>query len=193
MKKLMLTVALFVAVSTTFAQTASYKVDASKSTLVWTGKKVGGEHTGNISLSSGSIVENGSTMSGNFVFDLATITCTDITNEKSNQNLIGHLKSDDFFSVDKYPTASFEITSVKNTAGSNYDVTGNLTIKGISKEVTFPAAISKTGNVLVVVGTAKVNRTNYSINYNSASIFSGIADRAIDDFFELKINLVASK
>lgn len=193
MKKLFLTLTLLVAAFATFAQTATYKVDAEKSTLVWTGKKVGGEHTGNIKLGNGTVSENGSALTGNFTFDLTSITCTDITNEKSNQNLIGHLKSDDFFSVDKFPTANFEITSVKNTTGTNYDVTGNLTIKGITKEVTFPAAISKTGNVMVVVGTAKINRTNYSINYNSASIFSGIADRAIDDFFELKINLVATK
>jgi polyisoprenoid-binding protein YceI len=171
----------------------SYKVDAAKSTMVWTGKKVTGAHTGGVKLASGSLSLNGDAVqSGNFVIDMTSLTNTDMQGEYSDK-LLGHLKSDDFFSVDKFPTSNFEITKISNAGKDRVNVEGNLTIKGITNPVTFPASISKKNNVVVAVATIKVDRTKYDIKYGSKSFFEGIGDKAIDNDFELQVNLVAIK
>src|SRR6478736_3369757 len=91
--------------------TTKYKVDTKSSTLVWTGKKFTGQHTGNVQLSSGELVAEGKTVKqGNFEIDLNTITNTDVTDANYNAKLVGHLKNDDFFGVDKFPKASFVVS-----------------------------------------------------------------------------------
>ncbi len=171
-----------------------YKVDAEKSTIVWVGKKVTGEHTGNVKLSEGSLSDNGKVItSGNLTFDMTSIDCTDIEDAEYNGKLIGHLRSDDFFSVDKFPNSTFAITSVKSVGGTRYDVTGKLTIKGISNPITFPATISKKENILVAIADIKIDRTKFDVKYGSGSFFEGLGDKAIDNEFYLKINLVAQK
>ena len=124
-----------------------------------------------------------------------SITCTDLTDKTYNDKLIGHLKSDDFFGTAKHPTAKFEITKVTLKEGVNYDVTGKLTIKGITNEITFPALIKQTETAakIVTVATIKVNRTKFDIKYGSASFFESIGDKAINDEFDLTISVIASK
>ena len=110
----------------------------------------------------------------------------------SIQKLIGHLKSDDFFSVAKNPTAKLDITKVE-TKENNTIVNGKLTIKGITQDISFPASVSKKGNVVVAIATIRIDRTKYDIKYGSKSFIEGIGDKAIDDEFELQVNLVAIK
>src|SRR5688572_741338 len=89
-----------------------YKVDASKSTLAWTAKKVTGQHNGAVQISSGTLTSQGDALKGGtFVVDMNSITCKDLEGEW-NGKLVGHLKSDDFFSVEKNPTSKFEITKI---------------------------------------------------------------------------------
>ena len=109
-----------------------------------------------------------------------------------NTKLIGHLKSDDFFSVAKNPTAKLDITKVE-TKENNTIVNGKLTIKGITQDISFPASVSKKGNVVVAIATIRIDRTKYDIKYGSKSFIEGIGDKAIDDEFELQVNLVAIK
>ncbi len=171
----------------------SFRVDATKSTITWTGKKIGGSHTGNIKINSGALVVNGDAIKGgNFVIDMTSITNTDLEGEW-NDKLVGHLKSDDFFSVEKHPTTKFEIINVNAASADRVNVEGKLTIKGITNTVTFPASISKKENVLVAVATIKVDRSKYDVRYGSKSFFEGIGDKAIDDDFELQVNLIAIK
>ena len=171
----------------------TYKVDPKKSSLVWTGKKVTGEHTGTIPLTSGNIsVENKLVKSGTFEFNVAGLTVTDIADKDGNAKLVGHLKNDDFFAVTKYPTAKYVISSVESKGGDNYVVNGDLTIKGITNPVSFPAIIKTDSKTLTASGKITVNRTKYDIKFKSASFFENLGDKAIYDDFTLDVNLVAA-
>jgi polyisoprenoid-binding protein YceI len=171
----------------------NYTVDTKATTATWTGKKVTGQHTGAITISKGSVVADGKNVTGgNFDFDMTSITCTDLTDKGYNDKLVGHLKGEDFFSVDKHPTAKFVLTKAALKSGNDYEVTGNLTIKGITNEITFPAMIKLDDKTLVAIAKIVVNRTKYDIKYGSASFFESIGDKAINDEFELDVNVVAT-
>jgi len=171
-----------------------YKVDSKQSKLTWLGKKVTGEHTGNISISDGKILSDGKAIKGgSFTIDMNSITCNDLTDAGYNQKLVGHLKSDDFFGCEKNPKANFVITKVTPSGKDQYNVKGNLTIKGISKEVEFPATITHAGNQVKANATIVVDRTKYDIKYGSGSFFDNLGDKAINNEFELKVELVAVK
>ncbi len=174
----------------------TYAVDTKATTATWLGKKVTGQHEGKISISSGSIINNHNTITGGTIeFDMNSITCTDLTDKGYNDKLIGHLKSEDFFSTAKNPTAKFEITKVTIQASlvpdNDFNVTGKLTIKGITNEITFPAKIKMDEKTIVVIAKIVINRTKFDIKYGSASFFETIGDKAISDDFELNINVVA--
>jgi polyisoprenoid-binding protein YceI len=177
---------------TTPPATTKFKVDTKSSTLVWTGKKFTGQHTGNVQLSSGELVAEGKTVKqGNFEIDLNTITSTDVTDPTYNAKLIGHLKNDDFFGVDKFPKASFVLSSITPKTGDEYLVKGKLTIKGIANDIEFPAIIKNDGKKVNATAKIIVDRSKYNIKYNSASFFENLGDKVIYDDFELDLNLVA--
>jgi polyisoprenoid-binding protein YceI len=177
---------------TTPPATTKFKVDTKSSTLVWTGKKFTGQHTGNVQLSSGELVAEGKTVKqGNFEIDLNTITSTDVTDPTYNAKLIGHLKNDDFFGVDKFPKASFVLSSITPKTGDEYLVKGKLTIKGITNDIEFPAIIKNDGKKVNATAKIIVDRSKYNIKYNSASFFENLGDKVIYDDFELDLNLVA--
>lgn len=171
-----------------------YKIDASKSKIEWVGRKVTGAHSGIVKLASGSLSTDGKKVNGgNFVIDMTSLTCTDL-DASNGAKLVGHLKADDFFSVDKNPTSKFVITKVSSIAADKVNITGDLTIKGITNSIVFPASIKQKGNVLVAVANGvKVDRTKFDIKYGSKSFIAGIGNKAIDDDFELNISLVATK
>jgi len=169
-----------------FAETQ--KVEVAKSTVKWLGKKVAGEHSGNISVKEGSLeVKNDKVTSGKVVIDMNSITCIDITDAGMNSRLVGHLKNDDFFSVATFPTAELVITKVD---GNNFS--GNLTIKGITNPTSFTATASKDGTSTVYKGTITIDRSKYNVKYGSKSFFENIGDRMIYDEFTLEFSLVLS-
>lgn len=171
-----------------------YKVDAAQSSVKWIGKKVTGEHSGNVTISSGSLsTTNNAVTAGTVEIDLTTITNTDITDPASNAKLLGHLKSADFFNVASFPKATLVITSSKVKSAGTYDVTGNLTIKGITQPITFPATIQTTADKINATAVLTIDRTKYDIKYRSASFFSDLGDKAIDNDFVLNVKLVANK
>ena len=174
-----------------FAQT--FKADASKSSVAWLAKKVTGQHDGDVKLTSGTLtLDKGEVKSGTFEVGMTTMTVKDLTGEYADK-LMGHLKSDDFFSVEKFPKATLVITEGKKEATGGYLLKGNLTIKGITKPVTFPATITTVGNVLTATSAITVDRTAYDIKYGSASFFDSLGDKAIDNNFLLTVKLVATK
>ncbi|TXK26316.1 YceI family protein [Pontibacter qinzhouensis] len=181
------------------AKAVAYKVEAAKSEVKWHAKKVTGEHMGNIKLKEGQILVDGNKPTGGtFVIDMNSITCTDIADKEYNGKLIGHLKNDDFFSVDKFPTSTFKITSlapVKNAAAGkpNYTVKGDLTIKGITNPVEFPAVITVKNGAAAAKADVVVNRAKYDIRYGSTSFFDSLGDKAIDDNFTLSLNIAAKQ
>jgi polyisoprenoid-binding protein YceI len=195
MKLKMNTILLLVAVVGLSAFTNSnkpitYTVDAAKSSITWIGKKVTGSHNGTISLKSGSLDVDGKNVTGGtFVIDMTSIKDAD-----GSAKLEGHLKADDFFGSTKFPTSTFVITKVTGK-GADVNVTGNLTIKGITKPLSFPAtlAFNADGTVSALAGKITVDRTKYDIKYGSKSFFDSIGDKAIDDNFEIGVKLVAKK
>jgi polyisoprenoid-binding protein YceI len=171
-----------------------YKVDAAQSKLTWLAKKVTGEHTGAINVSTGALnVDNNVLKGGSFELDTKTITVTDITDAESNAKLLGHLKSDDFFAVDKFDKAKFVITSATTKGGGVYQIKGNLTIKGITNEVSFPANVKIDNTKLLATAKIIVDRTKFDIKFRSKSFFENLGDKTIYDDFELNIQLTANK
>ncbi|MFK7969312.1 MAG: YceI family protein [Bacteroidia bacterium] len=170
----------------------TFTVDAENSTLTWVGQKVTGKHTGEISLKSGNFIfEEGTMTSGEFTIDMSTITVTDLEGEWAAK-LLGHLKSDDFFGVESFKTSTFKTTKIEagNTA-DNYTITGDLTLKGITKPVTFPVTVTTAKGKVTTTGTATIDRTKYGIRYGSGSFFDDLGDKAISDNFELTFNIVS--
>ncbi|MBB5637448.1 polyisoprenoid-binding protein YceI [Pedobacter cryoconitis] len=171
-----------------------YKVDAAQSKLTWLAKKVTGEHSGTIAVSSGLLnVENNVLKGGSFDLDTKSIAVTDITDKESNAKLLGHLKSEDFFAVDKFDKAKFVITSASIKGAGLYQIKGNLTIKGITNEVTFPASVKIDNTRLTANAKIVVDRTKYGIKFRSKSFFENLGDKTIADEFELNIQLAATK
>ncbi len=170
-----------------------FKVDEKASTIGWIGKKVTGQHTGNVQIASGELsADKKSIKEGSFEIDMTTMTVTDVTDPNGNSRLLGHLKSDDFFGVEKFPKAKFVITSVTPKTGDEYTVKGNLTIKGITQSIEFPATIKNDGKKLTAVAKIVVDRTKYDIKYRSTNFFENLGDKAISNDFELDVNLVAN-
>ena len=172
----------------------AFEIDTKASKVNWTAKKVTGGHTGYLSLGDGTVsVEKNVVTSAKVIMDMNSIVCTDLTNEEYNKKLVGHLKSDDFFSVDKFPQAIFEITTLKPLSGNEYTVIGNLSIKGKTNEISFPAKITFDNDVVKANGTAKIDRTKWDIRYGSGKFFEGLGDKMIYDEFEISFELVAKR
>jgi polyisoprenoid-binding protein YceI len=171
----------------------AFQVDSKNSKLLWTAHKVTGEHAGTINISSGTLnVENAALQSGSFKLDTRSIAVTDIKDADSNAKLVGHLKSDDFFAVEKYPSADFQITGIKPHGNNQYDLTGKLTIKGIINDINFPATIKVDKDKLTATAKLKIDRTKYDIKFRSKNYFENLGDKAIYDDFELDISLLAN-
>lgn len=190
--KFMLVAAVAAAALMSFTmKDGEYKVDITKSKITWLGKKVTGEHTGGINIAEGSLTTKSKKITGgSFAIDMTSITCTDLSNP---DRLVGHLKSDDFFGVEKFPKANFVITKVTSAGKDQYTIKGNLTIKGITNEIEFPATISEVGGNIVAKAKIVVDRTKYDIKYRSGNFFTDLGDKAIYDDFELNVELVASQ
>ncbi|CAN5373116.1 YceI family protein [soil metagenome] len=184
----------FIALSFSPINDQSLKIDTSYSKLIWTATKVAGSHTGGIQISNGTINFDGKAVKGGTLdIDMTSITCTDLTDPGYNSKLIGHLKSDDFFNVEKFKTSKFVIVSLKSLGGERFDITGNLTIKGITNSITFPATVKVTDNSIVTIGTAKIDRTKFDIKYHSGSFFENLGDKAIKDVFDLELNVIVPR
>ena len=174
--------------------TETFVIDTNASSIEWVAGKVGGSHQGTIKIASGNLLFNGKNLSnGKFGIDMNTIAITDLKGT-SNQNLLNHLKNDDFFSVAKHSLSTFIITKVTPAGSDRVNITGDLTIKGVTHPLTFPATVKRNKNTVAAVAKGvKVDRTKYDIKYRSKTFFGDIGDKAIDDEFELSINLLAKK
>jgi len=188
-----------IAISTLFfVQTslASTPIDLNKSQVEWLGKKITGQHNGNLQLEKGVVeIDNGTLTGGRFVFDMKSIKVLDIEDSKWNKKLEKHLKNDDFFGVKQYPFAVFEITSVVplKKAGpddENYELKGELTIKGITHTVGFMSRVDVKSKHSSASGTIIVDRTLYGIRYKSGKFFDGLGDKAIYDDFAISFEVV---
>ena len=194
MKKLA-SITLFVLLSfSSFAQGNSAEktdIDLKQSKLEWTGKKLGGEHYGTIQLVSGYLIFTKKKLTGGtFEMDMTSITCADITDTKSNKRLVDHLKSEDFFSVVRFPKSSFVITKVEPTSATEYTVTGNLTIKGKTNPITFTAKVNSINNQTVAEATLTFDRSKYDVKFGSQSFFENLGEKLVYDDVDMIVKLV---
>lgn len=187
--------------NTTSVDGDKYNVDLNQSIVNWTGSKPTGKHTGTIKFKEGFVtVKDTAITSGRFFIDMNTITVTDLKPEEGKGDLENHLKgtagkeeSDHFFNVKKYPTADLKITKIEDKEGKKV-IYGNLSIKGITKAVNFPAAINITENEVVIKSEKLVlNRTYFNVNYASKSLFADLKDKFINDEIEIQVDLKATK
>ena len=163
-------------------------IDVAKSTINWKGYKPTGKHWGTVALKSGTLELNGEKVKGSFVADMASLK-----DAEGNGRLEGHLKSADFFEVEVYPTATFEITGNNSNDGQLY-LNGKMTIKGITKEIQVPVTISNDENTVTLkTETFQVNRAEFNIKYKSKTFFNDLKEKFINDDFDLQVTLVANK
>ena len=160
--------------------------DAGKTQLQWLGEKVTGQHTGTINLKSGWLTwENNKITSGEFIIDM-----TSLKDSESNAKLETHLKSDDFFGVQKFPTSKLTITGSTSFDKGTATVTGNLTIKENTNPVEFRAAMKKEADGLWFYTNIPIDRTKYNVRFGSGTFFDNLGDKTIFDDFKLRVNLL---
>ncbi|MEI6507122.1 MAG: YceI family protein [Bacteroidota bacterium] len=186
-----------IASNPTSQKSETVRVDPAKSTLKWHAEKVTGKHDGTARILGGTFIVDGTNITGGTVeVDMNSIDNTDMQGEYHDK-LVGHLKSDDFFGVTNFPKATLAIKKVvpiaDKKAAENVTVTADLTIKGITKEISFLAIVVIGKTEIVTNADININRTNYGIKYGSKSFIEGIGDKAINDDFNIKVRIVASK
>jgi len=181
---------LLITLSATALNAQTYMADIKKSTLKWHGEKVTGEHFGNINLKEGMMeITNDQISKGKFVIDMASITCTDLTDAEYNAKLVGHLKSDDFFGVAKHPEAVIEIVKSSKFVNNEATVDARLTIKNITHPISFK--VKRDG--MAYSAEIVVDRSKYDVRYGSGSFFDGLGDKMIYDEFTMNVNVVVTK
>lgn len=178
------------------ATSTKYLANAETSLIEWIGSKpTGSKHNGTINLESGVFtVNNGKLESGTFLIDMNSIVNLDIpADKKGNANLVGHLKSADFFDVEKFPSAAFEVTGLEEVDGKTM-LSGNLKMKDIENNITIPISLSGEGNNFTITSeTFTIDRSKWNVQYNSGSFFDNLGDKLINDDIELKITVAGSK
>jgi len=169
----------------------NYGVSLEQSQIEWVGKKVTGQHNGTVAIKSGALkIEDGKLSGGEFVIDMTTLTATDLEGEYRGK-LNGHLKSEDFFGVEKYPEARLVITKVvSGKTNGKYTITGDMTIKSTTEPITFEAQMVNNGNQIVAVGDIVIDRSKFDVRYGSGSFFDNLGDKTIYDDFTLSVKIV---
>ena len=179
-----------------FSSDVQLKINVDKSNIKWEASKSNGSsHSGNIKMSSGSVqLDNDEIIGGNFIIDMNSIVCTDIKDTSSNQYLISHLKSEDFFSTSSFPEASMNIIKVKKineTNIDNYLITADLTILNQTHSLEFLSSIIIKKGIAMAEGKISIDRAQYGIKYKSKTWYKDLGDRFINDIFYLYFSLVA--
>ena len=170
-----------------------YKVKTDQSSIEWVGKKVTGTHNGTVTIKEGSLtLADGKLTGGSFNIDMTSIIVTDLQGEGKSK-LEGHLKSDDFFGTGKHPVATLYIKNAVAKGDGLYDVTADLSIKGITHPVTFPAKVVIEKNQVKATADIKIDRSLYDVKYGSGKFFDNLGDKTIFDDFELNVELVATQ
>ena len=172
---------------------SSFSIIKDKSTIKWKGtKSIGSYHEGYILVENSFVnIDKNVVIGGEININMDSITCTDIEDQNSNQYLIEHLKSNDFFSVSTFPVAFLKITNIKHKEGDDYLITADLTIKDKTHPIDFFANIKIDKNAALASGKLNIDRTKYDIKYKSKTWYPDLGDKFINDIFELYFNLVA--
>ncbi len=176
----------------------TYSVEPGASKVMWMGSKlVGDSHKGTIDVQEGDLeVTDDEIVGGEFTLDMNSLTNVDMAGTDGQGKLEGHLKGEDFFETGAFPTATFSIVSVapiSGTEGVTHEITGNLTMKGATKSVKVPAAVTMTADVIEAkTPPFTINRTDWNVKYGSG-LTGAVGDKVINDEVELTIDLKAKK
>ena len=167
------------------------QVDLDNSQISWIGRKVTGEHSGSLHLSKGWVViDKNVLIGGKFIFDMTSISNTDIESPEWKQKLEDHLKAEDFFYVDSFPQAILEIKGNQAITGdksvSNNQILADLTIRGIKQELSFPISLQQSNLNFSAEGTVDIDRTLYNIQYKSGKFIENLGDKLIYDDFTVQ-------
>ncbi len=193
MKKLMLVVAMLL-LGQASVMADVYQVDTNVSEVKWLATKITGRHDGTVAIASGEIELEGETLvGGTATIDMTSIKVSDISDEGTNQKLVGHLKSDDFFGVDEHPTATLKLKKVTGGENGRYTVLGSFKIKGKTAQVEFPVDMYKQGDTYVAKTEIKLDRTDFDVRYGSGKFFENLGDKTIHDEFTLEVEIEARK
>lgn len=189
MKKINIALGIILILTAQVLIAQKVEVDTKKSKIHWHGEKVLGEHEGYIQVKSGYFeLNNDKIVAGNFIVDMTTITNTDLEDPDYNQKLVGHLKSDDFFGVEKYPTSEFVVKKSTKFSNGKATLTGDITIKGKTESLTFDVVRSGKEYAAKI----EIDRSKFDVRYGSNSFFDNLGDKAIDDIFTLNIKLIVN-
>lgn len=177
-------------------QAKTLTVDAASSAVEWVGKRLAYSHNGTFAISNGSLaVDNGKITAGSFTIDINSVVCLDIQDPTDNAKFVGHLKSDDFFNVEQFPTAKFEIIQVMEAPENpdyTHNIEGNLTIRDVTRKIYMPVNITMTENGLTAAGNVVINRTEWNVMWGSANIVDWTKDKIVSNDVEIKVKLAAN-
>lgn len=169
-----------------------YFADAESSTLRWTGSEglasIVEAHYGFMPISSGTILVDEPSFSGSFEVSVEGLSVTDITRESSNKKLTDHLLGADFLDAAQFPTAHFEIVETAPTATDSVAITGNLTMKGVTKSITFPALVTVADSAFSAKAAFYINRKDWNMHYRTEE---SLGDKLIRPEVQIEIDLTA--
>lgn len=193
-KKIFITTAIVLFTGLILNAQTIYKADVANSKITWLGKKVTGEHSGTINLADGEITVNKDMLTkASFIIDMNSLKSTDMSDEGYRAKLDGHLKSDDFFGVEKFPKASFVMDkAVKIQKGTTF-VNGKITIKGTTLPMTVKVVITDVAEGKRIFADLTIDRTKFNLRYGSGSFFDNLGDKTIYDDFNVSLNILMKK
>jgi polyisoprenoid-binding protein YceI len=177
--------------------TGTYSIATASSTVQWTARKTlvdGYEDTGEFPVSGEVTVATGRQLSATTTFDMANLEVVSVSNQNAGTDrLASHLRSEDFFAVDQYPTSSLATTDVTSasSATTSFAVTADLTMKGVTNEVSFPAEIGMSGDDLIVRADTEIDRSRWNVRYGSPSFFNDLGNNVIGDMVDISVDIVA--
>jgi polyisoprenoid-binding protein YceI len=187
--------ALFILSAFTFTHIDSYTANSKISKMVWYGDKLNTTHFGNIMLKSGTLkINHGKLVGGVFVIDMKSITNQDIESKNYNAMLVDDLKSDRFFDVGNFPEATFKLIRATPTTENNFEILGELNLKGKIGPVSFPLELKyENDGKVIAIGECSFNRTKFGLTYGSDSFFDNLGEKAISDIIRLEFAIVFEK
>jgi len=178
----------------------AYRVDAEKSVVEWIGRNINNRHHGRIAITGGEVVlAGGLPVSGGFVLDMTTITNLDLQDEGWRGMLHRHLKSEDFFDVERYPTATFDLRGASAIAGAtpgtaNMEIAGSLTIKETTRPICFPAMVApQADGTLKAQAALDLDRTRWNVSYGSGRLYERLGMHLVNDLISIELFIVAHK
>ncbi len=177
----------------------AHHLDLEASEFEWTGRSLGGKHSGTLEISSGEVVvENGELVGGRIVLDMTSIENRDIDDSELRQTLHAHLASDDFFDAARYPEAIFEIEGSEKiadvSAGSpNLRVRGRLTLKGVAQTLEFPAVAGVGAEgALIARAHFDIDRTRWNVIYGSGKFYEKLGQHLVQDLITIDLKMVTA-